>query len=169
MVERQREWPLEAGARVALVVHALPPAVPRRSQRWFWPWGRGQCNRITCDAPPNSRTGQVRASVHPPAPRRPGRNRTVSPIEHNAPHSQGPRGGRNRSVAGRRSLPHPHGQGPRLWRRCLRLLRWRGQHFGRNDCLQSQQQISSSPIRSLPDAAGDVSCLSSQGAGQPNN
>ena len=27
LVERQREWPLEAGARVALVVHALPPAV----------------------------------------------------------------------------------------------------------------------------------------------
>ena len=39
LVERQREWPIEAQARFALVVHALPaPAVPRRSQRQFWPW-----------------------------------------------------------------------------------------------------------------------------------
>ena len=50
--------------------------------------------------PPNSRTGQVPASVHPSAPRRPGRNRPVSPSGHNAPRPQGPRGGRNRSVAG---------------------------------------------------------------------
>ena len=123
---------------------------------------------ITCDAP-YSRTGQVRASEPPPAPRRPGRNRPVSPIGHNAPRSQGPRGGRNCSVAGRRSLPHPHGRGRRTWRRCLRLLRWRGQFFGRNDWLQSQQQVPSSPIRSLPDAAGDVSCLRSWGAGQSRN
>ena len=39
MGDRQREWPHEAQARFALVVHALPaPAVPRRSQRRFLPW-----------------------------------------------------------------------------------------------------------------------------------
>ena len=39
LVERQREWPLEAEARFAVVIHALPDSVaPRRSQRQFWLW-----------------------------------------------------------------------------------------------------------------------------------
>ena len=38
LVERQREWPHEAEARFALVVHARPAAAaPRRSLRRFWP------------------------------------------------------------------------------------------------------------------------------------
>ena len=84
--------------------------------------GKGPMQQDHLRRPPNSRTGQVLASVRPPAPRRPGRNRTVSPIRHNAPRSQGPRSGRSRSVAGRRSLPHPHGRGLRIWRWRLRLL-----------------------------------------------
>ena len=92
MGERQREWPHEAQAQFALVVHALPSqAVPRRSQQRFLPWEGMQ--RGTPATPPNSRTGRVRASVRPPAPRCPVRKRTVSPIGHNAPRSQGPRGG----------------------------------------------------------------------------
>ena len=52
MGERQQEWTHEAQARFALVVHAVPASVaPRRSPRWFWPWAKGSCNRITCDAP----------------------------------------------------------------------------------------------------------------------
>ena len=132
---------------VALLVHALPaPAAPRRSQRRVLALGKGLMQHDHLRRPPNSRTGQVRASVRSPAPRRPGRNR---------------------SVAGPRSLPHPHGRGRRIWRKWLSLLRWRSQYFGRNDCLQSQQQISSSPIRSLLDAAGDVSYLRSQGLVNP--
>ena len=125
-----------------------PPQRPCAGRRGGSCPGKGLMQQDHLRRPPNSRMCQVRASVRPPAPLRPGRNR---------------------SVAGRRSLPHPHGRGRRLWRRCLRLLRWRGQFFGRNDCLHSQQQISSSPIRSLRDAAGDVSYLRSQGAGQPHN
>ena len=74
LVERQREWPLEAEAQFAVVIHALPASVaPRRSQRQFWPWGRGQCKGSPA-TPPNSRMVQVRASERPPVPRRPGRN-----------------------------------------------------------------------------------------------
>ena len=74
MGNRQREWAHEAQAQFAVVIHALPaPAVPRRSQRQFWPWGRGQCKGSPA-TPPNSRMVQVRASERPPVPRRPGRN-----------------------------------------------------------------------------------------------
>ena len=69
MFERQREWSHEAVARVALVVHALSvPAVPRRSRRWFLPWGRGQCNRTTCDAPltcERARSARLCGRQHP--------------------------------------------------------------------------------------------------------
>ena len=58
-------------ARVALVVHALSvPAVPRRSRRWFLPWGRGQCNRTTCDAPltcERARSARLCGRQHPAA------------------------------------------------------------------------------------------------------
>ena len=71
LVEQQREWPHEAEARVALVVHVLhAPAAPRRSQRRCWPWGRGYCNRITCDAPltrERARSPRLCGRQHPAA------------------------------------------------------------------------------------------------------
>ena len=74
MGERQQEWPHEAQARFAVVIHALPDSVaPRRSQRWFWPWAKGSCTRTTCDAPltrERARSPRLCARPHPAAPGR---------------------------------------------------------------------------------------------------
>ena len=47
------------------------PAAPRRSQRRFWPWAKGSCNRTTCDAPlTRDRAGSPRlcGRPHPAGP-----------------------------------------------------------------------------------------------------
>ena len=73
MFERQREWPHEAEARFALVVHALPPSGPALVAAVVLALGKGLMQQDHLRRPPNSRMGQVRASVQPSAPRRPGR------------------------------------------------------------------------------------------------
>ena len=51
LFERQLDWPHEAEARFALVVHALPPSGPAPVAAMVLALGRGQGNRTTCDTP----------------------------------------------------------------------------------------------------------------------
>ena len=134
-------WNASGGLRRCSSGNGSGRTRPRRGFRWWFSCatrpsgpapveavvlalGKGLMQQDHLRRPPNSRTGQVRASVRPPAPRRPGRNRTVSPSRHNAPRSQGPRGGRNRSVGGASSLGEttvysPSSKCPlRLYARC---------------------------------------------------
>ena len=82
----------DAVRRAGLGLGALARLARRRGRSVNSP-----ANATGSPATPPTRERARSARLRPPAPRRPGRNRPVSPIGHNAPRSQGPRGGPHRT------------------------------------------------------------------------
>ena len=84
-----------------------PPSGPAAVAAVVLALGTGLMHQDYLRRPPNSRTGQVRASVRPAASRRPGRNRPVSPIGHNPSARRGQGVGETARLPGPAPCPTP--------------------------------------------------------------